>query len=73
MTIIENDKHQQQAEDRIGSYNSNDRKDVGEIKNCAKNLIETISKHCPDGRRKSHAMTEVESAAMYAVKSLFEG
>ena len=67
------DVHQILANEIIGNYNSNDRDDVNAIKTAAKKLIEKISEHCPDGRRKSKAMTEIETAAMFAVKSLFEG
>ena len=60
------------AEDIIGNFNNHDRGDVKVIKNSAKDLIRAIEALCPDGRRKSIAITNVETATMYAVKSLFE-
>ena len=61
------------AIERIGIFNPEGREDVEDIKSAARRFIKEISRHCPDGRRKSKALTDVETAAMYAVKSLFEG
>lgn len=62
-----------EAESRIGSFNPSDDEGVFAIKHAAKAFIATIDAHCPNGRRKSKAMTDVETAAMYAVKSIFQG
>ena len=65
--------YEQIAEDIIGSFNTNDREDVSEIKDAAKQMIAVVVRNCPEGRRRSKAVTEIETAAMYAVKSLFAG
>lgn len=55
----------------IGSFNSEGRGDVDEIKELSSKLIDLIDQACPDGRRKSIALTNIETAQMFAVKSLF--
>jgi len=57
----------------IGNFNPEGREDVEHIKGLAKDLAEAIVLLCPAGRRKSLALTNLETSAMYAVKSLFEG
>lgn len=59
------------SEKVIGSFNPSDSDVVTNIKTSAKALIEDIDQACPDGRRKTVAITQVEQAAMMAVKSLF--
>ena len=66
-------EHEQLANERIGYFNNEGREDVEAIKASARYLVATISEKCPDGRRKAKALTDIETAAMYAVKSLFEG
>ena len=61
------------AEYYIGSFNPSDNQKVADIKADAKNLIDVIQTHCPYGRRSSAACTQIEQAAMIAVKSLFAG
>lgn len=69
------DKKEMTAEDfanaRIGNHNPSDSIEVAEIKEAAKALIVSIYKCCPPGRRRSDAFTDIEKAAMMAVKSLF--
>jgi len=57
--------------DYIGSFNSNDRGDVADIKIAAANLIDLINDAGIDPRRNAIACTHVEEAAMMAVKSIF--
>lgn len=59
--------------ERIGTFNADGRKDVEEIKSKAREFIDLVYKHCPEGRRKSFSLTQIETAQMYAVKSLFNG
>ena len=61
------------AEYYIGDFNPTDSEAVSEIKANAKVLITTIQRFCPEGRRQSAACTQIEQAAMIAVKSLFAG
>jgi len=63
---------QMTPEDYIGSFNSNDRDDVDEIKQKAKSLILAIQRlDNTDNRRKAIAYTHIEEATMMAVKSIF--
>jgi len=56
----------------IGSFNSNDREDIAEIKQKAKDLILAIQRlENSDNRRKAIAITHIEEATMMAVKSIF--
>jgi hypothetical protein len=57
----------------IGKFNNESKSSVDDIKSLAADLINLIDDRCPNGRRKSKAFTDIETAAMYAVKSLFEG
>lgn len=66
-------KEKSKGEEIIGMFNSTGDVDVEQIKLSARTLVDHIDKVCPNGRRKQHAITCIESAAMYAVKSLFEG
>ena len=60
------------GEDYIGTFNPNDREDVAAVKAAATVLIDTIQGlENGDGRRKAHACTQVEAAAMFAVKSIY--
>ena len=43
------------------------------IKKAAEELAEIIASHCPRGELKSKAILDVQSASMFAVKSLFQG
>ena len=70
---MEYNEAEKYAEDLIGSFNAADRQDVADIKRAAKNLVIQVYSNTPKGRRQSIAMTSIETAAMYAVKSLFEG
>jgi len=59
-------------EDYIGSFNSEGRQDVENIKNAAKVMIDMIQKlENDDGRRKAIAITHIEEGTMMAVKSIF--
>jgi len=44
---------------------------VAAIKGAADALAELINEHCPDGPLKDKAIIDVQSASMFAVKSLF--
>lgn len=44
---------------------------VDEIKAAAETLAEVITKVCPSGVLKDKAILDVQSASMFAVKSLF--
>ncbi len=44
---------------------------VAEVKKLFSELLFAIEKICPEGRRLSIAKTELETAQMYAVKSIF--
>ena len=59
------------GEELIGNFNPNEDPRVEEIKNRATQLINCIDAFGNDPRRKSIAITEIESAQMFAVKSLF--
>ena len=61
------------AENLIGDFNPNERKDVASIKQAAKDFVMAIERQCPDPRRKAIAFTHIEEAAMMAVKGLFSG
>jgi hypothetical protein len=65
------DENEVVADKRIGNHNPSDHPAVAEIKSRAKSLIVTILELCPPGRRRSKALTDIEGAAMFAVKSLF--
>ena len=59
-------------EEIIGSYNPNDDADITAIKSTAKALITIIQDlDNKDERRKAIAITNIETAAMYAVKSIY--
>jgi hypothetical protein len=55
----------------IGTFNNEDRDDVAEIKRCAAQLIDHINNFGANKRRASIACTHVETAVMFAVKSIF--
>ena len=55
----------------IGTFNNNDLKSVAEIKCTAARLVDQILEHGQNGRHNSIAITHVETAAMFAVKSVF--
>jgi len=57
----------------IGEFNPDDRKDVLYLKWAAGQFIQEVHRNCPEGRRRSLAVTHIETAAMFAVKSLFDG
>ena len=61
------------AEDIVGNHNPSDSEDVTAIKDAAKQFIAVMHARCPHGRRRSIAITEAETAVMFAVKSLFQG
>ena len=44
---------------------------VAALKDAAEALAEAIEKLCPDGALKDKAIIDVQSASMFAVKSLF--
>lgn len=44
---------------------------VAAIKGAADELAELINEHCPGGPLKDKAIIDVQSASMFAVKSLF--
>lgn len=60
------------SDDYIDIFNTGN-SSVFEIKEATRNLIDTIDKLVPNGRRKSKAITDIETAQMYAVKALFNG
>ncbi len=59
------------SEQIIGSYNPSDSVTVSAIKRKSKALIDVITDSCPKGRRTETAVTQIEIAAMLAVKSIF--
>ena len=54
------------------TFNPSGDKRVDEIKYAIVQMEAAIELNCPDGRRKALALTHLETAAMYAVKSVFE-
>ena len=56
---------------RIVTANS-ESDDISELRIAFRDLEEIILRICPDGRRKSIALTELETSQMYAVKSAYE-
>lgn len=46
------------------------RADIEDIKNWASDLLASIENNCPDGRRKSLAITKLEECIMWASKSI---
>lgn len=55
----------------IGTFNNEGRTEVDELKAAASAFIDLINKVGKDPRRNAIAVTHVETAAMFAVKSLF--
>ena len=53
-------------------FNPSGDKRVDQIKKAYAMLEEVVEANCPGGRRKSLALTNLETSAMYAVKSVFE-
>lgn len=47
------------------------RRDAADVKQMAADLIDLIEARCPPGRWRSLAVTSVEEASMWAVKSRF--
>lgn len=52
-------------------FNPSGYSEVDDIKALAEELAETIASHCPEGMLKDKAILDVQSASMFAVKSLF--
>jgi len=59
-------------EEVIGSFNPNEKAEINAIKVTAKQMIKLIQ-DLPneDNRRKAIAITHIETAAMFAVKSIY--
>ena len=57
----------------IGDFNPSDDDFVSEVKEQAKKLIRIINNEISDGRRKTQAITNIETACMLAVKQKFQG
>ena len=59
-------------EEVIGSFNPNEKAEINAIKVTAKQMIKLIQ-DLPneDNRRKAIAITYIETAAMFAVKSIY--
>ena len=55
------------------SFNPSGNEVVAQIKEATDNLIQYIEDNIQDGRRRSIALTNYEQAAMWAVKSVFDG
>ena len=53
-------------------FNPSGNKQVDAIKQAFIDLQEVLEENCPSGRRKSVALTHAETAAMFAVKSVYE-
>lgn len=53
-------------------FNPSKSPEVDAIKQGFRDLELQILKLCPEGRRRSVALTHLETAAMFAVKSVFE-
>ena len=60
------------GEQIIGKFNAQSASDVNLIKEKATELVNLIEELGKDPRRKATAITHVETASMYAVKSLFD-
>lgn len=58
--------------DVIGSFNSENKTEVDEIKSKAIDLIDTIAKYGKDPHRNEKASDFIELAAMLGVKSIFQ-
>ncbi len=43
---------------------------ITELRQAFSNVAETIARVCPDSRQKSIAVTELETAAMWAIKAV---
>jgi len=52
-------------------FNPSGSSKVDDIKAAAEKLAETIEACCPEGQLKDKAIIDVQSASMFAVKSLF--
>ena len=65
-------EHEKLADQTIGDREVLSNDDVTALKNAAREYVEVVSKICPEGRRKSLAITHVETSSMFAVKSLFD-
>ncbi len=57
----------------IGTFNNTNADSVDQIKSAAADFVNAVQALCPEGRRKSLAFTHAETAAMFAVKSFFDG
>ena len=55
----------------IGAFNNEKRDDVKNIKQTAAELVDMINDYGKNKRHNAIAVTHVETAAMFAVKSLF--
>jgi len=55
----------------IGEFHPSGKSEVEEIKKLSSELIDLIDSIEGDPRRKSIAITNIETAAMFAVKSIF--
>jgi len=59
-------------EEAIGSFNPNEKAEINAIKVTAKQMIKLIQElPNEDNRRKAIAITHIETAAMFAVKSIY--
>ena len=59
-------------EEVIGSFNPNEKAEINAIKVTAKQMIKLIQElPNEDNRRKAIAITHIETAAMFAVKSIY--
>lgn len=57
--------------DVIGTFNNEDRAPVDEIKATAAMLVDLVQLHGQNPRHNAIAITHIETAAMFAVKSIF--
>lgn len=53
--------------------NHSGNEDIAAVKQAFYELEKIVLEHCPDSRRRNIALTNLETAAMYAVKSIAEG
>lgn len=73
LTKSERDAHMTQGKVSDPSFNPAQDHAVAEIKQMANEMQKLIEDNCPAGRRRSIAITHLETAAMYAVKSRIVG
>ena len=60
------------ADEDFSLYPSDTQIAVDKVKEAFATVEKTITLNCPMGRRRDFALTNLETSAMYAVKSIFE-